>query len=79
MYSRNAQWQEIWSELNPGSDPAVQQLLLDLRNDGLQFAPHDGLRRVELAAESLAATTGADAVTVLKKVLGQTDLLDKFR
>jgi hypothetical protein len=79
LHGRNAQWPEIWSELNPGSDSTVQQLLLDLRNDGLQFAPHDGLRRIELAAESLAAIAEGDAVTVLKKVLGQTDLLDKFK
>ncbi|HSB71837.1 MAG TPA: hypothetical protein VLT62_21110 [Candidatus Methylomirabilis sp.] len=79
LQTRNAQWPEIWTELNPGSDPSMQQLLLDLRNDGLQFAPHDGLRRIELAAESLATIDGADAATVLKKILGQTDLLDKFK
>jgi hypothetical protein len=74
----NGQWPEIWTVLNPGDDPTVQQLLLDLRNDGLQFAPHDGLRRIELASEDLASIGCADVVTVLRKVLGQTDVLDKF-
>ena len=76
---RKAQWPAIWSELNPGGDPTLQQLLVDLRNDGLQFAPHDGLRRIEIAAESIATNVGADAVTVLKKVLVHADFLDKFK
>jgi hypothetical protein len=79
LQGENAQWQEIWSRLNPGGDPLVQQLLLDLRNDGLQFAPSDGMRRIERASAGLATVPGADALNVLSQVLGQTDLLDKFK
>jgi len=77
LQARNAQWADIWAELNPGGDPTVQQLLLDLRNDGLQFAPSDGLRRIELACAETAAT--ADVATVLRKVLGKADVLDRFQ
>ena len=79
LEARNAQWLEIWSQLNPGSDSAVQQLLLDLRNDGLQFAPSEGLRKIELACKELTGAPDPDAVVVLRKVLGKTDVLDKFR
>jgi hypothetical protein len=79
LRARTGQWPEIWSVLNPSGDPTVQQMLIDLRNDGLQFAPSDGLRRIELACEELAATPNADAAAVLKKVLGNTDILDRFR
>jgi hypothetical protein len=77
LQARNAQWADVWAELNPGDDPTVRQLLLDLRNDGLQFAPEDGLRRIELACEGAAAD--ADVAAVLYTVLGKTDVLDRFR
>ena len=79
LQASNAQWAEIWSELNPGNDPTLQQLLLDLRNDGLQFAPSDGLRKIELVCEGLTAAPGTDAAAVLRQVLGQQDILDKFK
>jgi hypothetical protein len=54
-------------------------LLLDLRNDGLQFAPSDGLRRIELACEEATSGPSADVADILRRVLGKTDLLDRFR
>ena len=79
LQSRNAQWADIWAELNPNDDSAVRELLLELRNDGLQFAPADGLRRIELACEEAVAGPSADVGTILRRVLGKTDVLDKFR
>jgi hypothetical protein len=79
LQARGAQWPDIWAELNPRDDPTVQQLLMDLRNDGLQFAPSDGLRRVEQACEELAGIPTADVVVVLQRVLGKGDVLDTFR
>jgi hypothetical protein len=79
LSARRAQWPDIWADLNPGDDPTVRQLLVDLRNDGLQFAPGDGLRRIELACEELTGKTGADIRTVLRKVLGKGDVLDSFQ
>src|SRR5262245_22657080 len=67
LYARNAQWPQIWSALNPAGDSVVQQLLLELRNAGLQFAPSDGLSKVESACEGLAADPAADVVVVLRK------------
>src|SRR4051812_2859231 len=54
LQARTAQWPEIWSRLNPYGDTGVQQLLMDLRNDGMQFAPSDGLSKIEQACLSLA-------------------------
>ena len=75
LRQRNAQWPEIWSKLNPHHDPTLQHLLLELRNDGMQFAPNDALRKLEIGCEDRELI---DAVDVLKAVLGQADLLDRF-
>lgn len=79
LTTRDAQWPDIWAALNPADDPTVRELLLELRNDGLQFAPSDGLRRIELACEELANDPQVDAVGILRRVLGKTDVLDRYR
>jgi hypothetical protein len=37
------------------------------------------LRKVELACDGLAADPTADVTDVLRKALGRSDLLDRFR
>lgn len=62
----NAQWDAIWSHLNPCSDPEVQQLLVEIRGPHM-FAPHVGLSVIEDGCKQvLASSPTADALTALR-------------
>ena len=69
LRAKDAQWDVIWSELNPDRDPEVQRLLVEIRGPNM-FAPHlrlsvieDGCRRV------LAASPKADSLAVLHEAI----------
>jgi hypothetical protein len=74
LQESNAQWPAIWEEINPDDDPVVRALLVELRNRGLQFTPHIGLNRIELACRRLMPDQRTDRVALLKSVLEAPDL-----
>jgi hypothetical protein len=49
---RDAQWPEILKTLNPGDEPRIRALLLELRLPHI-FAPHTALNIIESVCESV--------------------------
>ncbi len=69
----NAPWDVIWAELNPGNDPEVQRLLIEIRGPHM-FAPHLGLGVIEDGCKRvLASSPGADAVAALREATRRAD------
>jgi hypothetical protein len=69
----NAQWPEIWAQLNPDGDPAVQQLLIDFRGPYL-FAPHAAINVLRIGCErALAASPTADRVAAIRAAMQADD------
>jgi hypothetical protein len=63
----NAQWDAIWSRLNPSADPEVQQLLIGIRGPNM-FDPHLGLGVIEDGCKrALALSPNADALAALRE------------
>lgn len=61
-----AQWDVIWSRLNPGGDPEVQRLLVEIRGPHM-FAPHLALGVIEVGCQrALAQSPDADALAGLQ-------------
>jgi hypothetical protein len=79
LQARGGQWEDIFAVLDPQADPAVRGPLLGIRNDGLQFAPADALRRLELAAQAVAADPAADLLAVVAAAADRADVLDRYR
>ena len=69
----NAQWDVIWSELNPTDDPEVQGLLTEIRGPHM-FVPHLGLSVIEDGCRRvLAASPKADALAALREAIRSQD------
>jgi hypothetical protein len=69
LRTRSAQWDEILSKLNPTNDPAVQELLLEIRGPNL-FVPHVGLGVIEHGCEEvLALSPRADSLAALREAV----------
>lgn len=65
----NAQWDVIWSQLNPNADADVQSLLIEIRGPHM-FAPHLGLGVIEDGCTRvLAASPDADALAALREAV----------
>jgi hypothetical protein len=65
----NAQWDVIWSQLNPNADADVQSLLIEIRGPHM-FAPHLGLGVIEDGCRRvLAASPDADALAALREAV----------
>jgi hypothetical protein len=69
LRDRNAQWDVIWSELNPTDDPEVQRLLTEIRGPHL-FVPHLGLSVIEDGCKRvLSVSPKADALDALRQAI----------
>jgi hypothetical protein len=65
----DAQWDAIWSELNPTRDPEVQRLLVEIRGPHM-FVPHLGLNVIEDGCKRvLSVSPEADALTALREAI----------
>jgi hypothetical protein len=73
LQAANAQWEAIWSQLNPSGDPQVQELLIEIRGPHM-FAPHVGLGVIEEGCQRvLASSPTADAVAALREAIRRAD------
>jgi hypothetical protein len=73
LRNRNAQWDEILSELNPTGDTEVQRLLIEIRGPHM-FAPHVGLGVIEDGCKrALALSPKADALAGLREATRSQD------
>ena len=69
----DAQWDAIWSELNPMGDPEVQRLLVEIRGPHM-FVPHLGLSVIEDGCRRvLAVSPEADALAALREAIRSQD------
>ena len=65
----DAQWDAIWSELNPTDDPEVQRFLVEIRGPHM-FTPHLGLSVIEDGCRRvLAVSPKADALAALREAI----------
>lgn len=65
----NAQWDAIFSELNPTDDPELQRLLTEIRGPHM-FAPHVGISVIEDGCKRvLSVSPKADAVDALRQAI----------
>jgi hypothetical protein len=65
----NAQWDAIWSALNPADEGEVQRLLVEIRGPHM-FAPHLGLCVIEDGCKrALALSPNADALAALREAI----------
>jgi hypothetical protein len=73
LHKSNAQWNAIFSELNPTHDSEVQQLLTEIRGPNM-FAPHVGLSVIEDGCKrALAVSPNSNAVDSLRQAIGSQD------
>lgn len=69
----NAQWDAIWSQLNPAGDSEVQQLLIEIRGPHI-FAPHLGLGVIEDGCKRvLGSSPTADSLAALREATRRAD------
>lgn len=69
LRDQNAQWDVIWSALNPTNDAEVQRQLVEIRGPHM-FAPHLGLSVIEdRCRRVLALSPNADALTALREAI----------
>jgi hypothetical protein len=69
----NAQWDAIWSALNPADDAEVQRLLVEIRGPHM-FVPHLGLSVIEDGCRRvLALSPNADALAALREAIRSQD------
>lgn len=69
----NAQWDAIFSQLNPAADPEVQRLLIEIRGPHL-FAPNLGLGVIEDGClRVLASSPGGDVLAALREAIRRQD------
>jgi hypothetical protein len=69
----NAQWDTVWSRLNPSGDPEVQQLLIEIRGPNM-FAPHLGLGVIADGCERvLASSPSADGLAALREAIRRAE------
>lgn len=67
LHQANAQWNTIWTELNPSAELSVQQLLEEIRGPHL-FAPGTAMDLIEQACQFVLASSGGnDALSVLRE------------
>jgi hypothetical protein len=67
LHNKNAQWDAILSDLNPGDDAEVQRLLTEIRGPNM-FAPHLGLSVIEDGCKRvLAASPNSNALDALRQ------------
>jgi hypothetical protein len=65
----DAQWDTIWSELNPTHDLEVQRLLTEIRGPHM-FVPHLGLSVIEDGCKRvLTASPEADSLAALREAI----------
>ena len=65
----DAQWDVIWSELNPNGDPEIQRLLVQIRGPHM-FVPHLGLSVIEDGCKRvLSISPNADALAALREAV----------
>jgi hypothetical protein len=73
LHKNNAQWNAIFSELNPTHDSEVQRLLTEIRGPNM-FAPHLGLSVIEDGCKrALAVSPNSNAVDSLRQAIGSQD------
>ena len=73
LRGKNAQWDEIWSVLNPTDDPEVQGLLTEIRGPHL-FVPHLGLSVMEDGCKRvLSVSSKVDALAALREAIRSQD------
>ena len=73
LRDRNAQWDEVLSELNPTGDTEVQQLLIEIRGPNM-FDPRLRLDVIEDGCErALALSPTADALAALREATRSQD------
>jgi hypothetical protein len=73
LQAANAQWPEIWQALNPGGNPQVQDLLVELRGPHM-FAPHVALNMLEEGClRVMVVDSNADLVAALRATLKSGD------
>ncbi len=71
LQAASAQWDAIWSQLNPSGDRQVQEMLIAIRGPHM-FTPHLGLGVIEDGCQRvLASDPAADALTALRVALHQ--------
>jgi hypothetical protein len=67
LQDENAQWDAIWSQLNPSGSRVVQELLIEIRGPHM-FAPHLGLGIIEDGCKRvLASSPAADGEAALRE------------
>jgi hypothetical protein len=78
LAASRAQWEEILEVLNPGADPRMHDLLLELREPHM-FAPRAGLEAIGQGCRiSLRANAGADAFTALNAAKRSMEVIAEF-
>ena len=73
LQQRNAQWDEILSELNPTANSRIKELLIEIRGPHM-FVPHLGLGVIaDGCKRSLASSPEADALAALREAIRLQD------